>query len=162
MYRIQHQHGEYCELALKVLSWISKARRPLQVEEVQHAVSVEVGDNDIEEGPLEAPTLLVSVCKGLVTVDTESRNFRLVHFTVEEFFKKSHYQWFPGAENMIAKTCLTYLSFDAFGQGGCETKSDWEARSRKYVLMEYAAINWMAHVGQANILFQVYLVLQLG
>lgn len=152
MYRIQHQHEEYCELALKVLSWISKARRPLQVEEVQHAISVEVGDNDVEDGPLEAQNLLVSVCAGLVTVDTESRNFRLVHFTVEEFFKRNHYKWFSDAETTLAKTCLTYLSFDTFGQGVCDTKSDWEARVEKYVLLEYAAQNWMAHLGREDTL----------
>ena len=150
MYRIQHQHEEHCELALRTLSWISKAQRPLRIEEVQHAVSVEEGDKDLEDEPLEAPDLLVSVCAGLVTIDAESNTFRLVHFTVEEFFEKNHHKWFPDADNLIAKTCLTYLSFHALGKGTCSNKSERDARSQKYVLAKYAARNWIGHAGQAE------------
>jgi ankyrin repeat protein len=158
MDRIQHQHEEHRQLALRVLSWITNAVRPLQVEELQHAVSVEIGDEEIDDGPLESAALIVSVCAGLVTVDAESRSVRLVHFTVEEFFKESHYKWFPDGNKVIAKTCLTYLSFDAFGKGICSNKCDpadgkspIEARLEKYALFGYAAQNWSTHVCQASL-----------
>lgn len=154
MDRIQDQPEEHCQLALRVLSWILKARRPLRIEELQHAVAVEVGDEDIEEGPLDSSTLLVSVCAGLVAIDPESRSFRLVHFTVEEFFKERYYKWFPGAEKIIAETCLTYLSFDTFGQGICREKSAYQARLFKYKLLKYAADNWAFHVRQSSIVLE--------
>jgi hypothetical protein len=50
-------------------------QRPLQIEELQHAVTVRRGDKDIEDGVLAEPALTVSVCAGLVTIDAESRNF---------------------------------------------------------------------------------------
>jgi Ankyrin repeats (3 copies) len=121
---------------------------------LQHAVSVELGGEDVEDEPLEVVDLIVSVCKGLVTVDAESRSFRLVHFTVEEFFKNNHYKWFPDADKLLAKICITYLSFDAFGRAICSNESEWDARSQKYVLVQYAAQNWMAHVGQADLVLQ--------
>jgi hypothetical protein len=75
----------------------------------------------------------------------------LVHFTVEEFFRKKHHEWFPDADKVIAETCLTYLSFDAFGQGICTKRSDLETRTGKYALFQYAAKNFGAHVDQASL-----------
>jgi hypothetical protein len=88
MYRIQHQHEEQRQLTLWALSWISKTVRPLRVDELQHAVFVEIGDEDIDDGPLESAALIVSVCAGLVTVDAESRSFRLVTLLLKNSSKK--------------------------------------------------------------------------
>jgi ankyrin repeat protein len=84
-----------------------------------------------------------------VTVDVESNVFRLVHFTVEKFFEKNGNTCFPDAEKLIAETCITYLSFDTFGQGVCTEPMDWEARSKKYSLILYAATNWAVHASHA-------------
>jgi ankyrin repeat protein len=161
MCRIKDQNKEHHNLALQVLSWITNAVRPLRLEELQHAVSVEIEDDDIDDGPLESAALIVSVCAGLVTVDAESRNVRLVHFTVEEFFRESHNKWFPHGNNVIAKTCLTYLSFNAFGKGPASAlhnsfefnnlKTSLDARLEKYALLRYAAQNWSTHIHQASL-----------
>jgi Ankyrin repeats (3 copies)/Ankyrin repeat len=163
MCRIQDQHKEYRQLALQVLSWTTNAVRALRLEELQHAVSVETEDDDIDDGPSESAALIVSVCAGLVTVDAESRNVRLVHFTVEEFFRESHYKWFPDGNKVIAKTCLTYLSFDAFGNVPASDnffvgpvnpknlKNPLDARLERYALLRYAAQNWSTHIRQASL-----------
>ena len=151
MYRIHHQHEEHRQLAMRALSWISKAERPLQVEELQHAIAVEFGDEDVEDGPLESATLIVSVCAGLVTIDAESRTFRLVHFSVQELFEKKHYKWFPDADRVIAETCLTYLSFDTFEQGIVQKHQPVHQLSRKYPLFLYAAENWGCHVNRSRL-----------
>lgn len=109
MTRVQDQPEDHSQLARRVLSWISKARRALQIEELHHAVSVEVSDEDIENESLVSTDLMVSVCAGLVTADNESNAFRLVHFTVQEFFEKGGSEWLPTANNLTAETCLTYL-----------------------------------------------------
>ena len=44
MVRIRSQDTESVLLAESVLSWISAARRPLIVEELQHALAVQPGD----------------------------------------------------------------------------------------------------------------------
>ncbi|KAF7507610.1 hypothetical protein GJ744_010280 [Endocarpon pusillum] len=151
MYRIQHQHEEHRQLAMRALSWISKAERPLQVEELQHAIAVEFGDEDVEDGPLESATLILSVCAGLVTIDAESRTFRLVHFSVQEFFEKKHYKWFPDADRVIAETCLTYLSFDAFEQTVYQGSDSLLLLLRQYPLFSYAAENWGRHVNRSGL-----------
>ena len=150
MYRIQHQHEEHCQLAMRALLWISKAERPLQVEELQHAMAVELGDEDVEDGPLESATLIVSVCAGLVTIDAESKTFRLVHFSVQEYFEKKHYKWFPDADRVIAETCLTYLSFDAFAQEIFQDEYQYLRSLCQYPLFSYAAEDWGCHVNRSR------------
>lgn len=76
--RIKAQQQEDRELAEKVLSWVCFACRPLTVVELQHAVAVEEGDTDLELDALTDEETLLSVCAGIVAIDTESNIVRLV------------------------------------------------------------------------------------
>lgn len=152
MVRIKHQNKEYCQLALRVLSWISRAKRPLQVKELQHAVSVTFTDRDIDDECLVSTALITSVCAGLVSIDNESNTFRLVHFTVEEFFETNGHEWFPDAERLIAETCLVYMLFDEVGRESFEMDVNYDIFEEegmhspwKYSLLPYAAKNWTYH-----------------
>jgi hypothetical protein len=69
MARIEAQLHGYRELATKILACISHAVRPLRVEELQHALAVQIGDREFDDEGIESETLLVSVCAGLVTID---------------------------------------------------------------------------------------------
>ncbi len=68
MQRIQNQDEGQAALAHKVLYWISYSLRPLTAAELQHALAVELGDDDLDEDGLYETELMVSVCAGLVTV----------------------------------------------------------------------------------------------
>ena len=84
MERIQGQALHIAELAKRVLSWITCARRPLTTSELQHALAVEAGQSELNQDNLEEIDIMVSVCAGLVTVDQESDIIRLVHYTTQE------------------------------------------------------------------------------
>ena len=126
--RIERQDHEDVYLAKQILCWISFALRPLTVAEIQHAVAVKPGDTDLDEEALPDEELLVSVCAGLVTIDPESNIIRLVHYTTQEYFERIRMTMFPDAQTSIATTCLTYLSFDIFGEGYCRSDQEMEAR----------------------------------
>jgi hypothetical protein len=80
--RIQQQPRPHVTLALRVLSWISCARRPLLVEELRHGLAVEFGKPFLDRENLCDARTIVVVCGGLVTIDSESNTIRLAHFTV--------------------------------------------------------------------------------
>jgi hypothetical protein len=122
MAQIEGQLPGYRELATKVLSWISHAVRPLRIEEIQHALAVQIGDREFDQEGIEPETLLVSVCAGIVAIDDQSQTIRLVHYKVEEYFEKTKKNRFPNAQRQIAETLLTYLSFDVFAEGRCLTE----------------------------------------
>jgi len=114
MERVTGQVKDQEELALQVLSWITCAKRLLRVSELRHALAVEIGESQLDNDNLPDIVDMVSVCAGLVTVDSESDIIRLVHDTTQDYFERNQSRWFPSAEKTIAATCITYLSFDIF------------------------------------------------
>ncbi|KAI9737017.1 MAG: hypothetical protein M1834_000606 [Cirrosporium novae-zelandiae] len=146
MVRIKGQGEADSKLALRALSWVSNAFRPLQLRELQHALAVELEDIDFDEDGITDESLLVSVCAGLITVDVQSNQVRLVHTTVQEYFEKTKEKWFSNSQKEITETCLTYLLFDAFGEGRCLTDEKRKNRLQQYPFYEYAARNWGNHI----------------
>ncbi|EPS42694.1 hypothetical protein H072_3329 [Dactylellina haptotyla CBS 200.50] len=109
MERIQRQPGRAPEHALNILAWITRAKRPLSIEEIEHAIAIEIGQNvDLDNVPDLG--CMISTCGGLVIADKVTRVVRLVHFTTQEYFERTWLTWFPEAESDIAKACTTYLS----------------------------------------------------
>ena len=89
MERIVGQEGGLRELAKKVLSWVTCAKRPLTTLELQHALAVEIGTSELDEENLPEIEDMVSLCAGLVTVDRESNVIRLVHYTTQQYFERT-------------------------------------------------------------------------
>ena len=130
---------------MQTLSWITHAKRPLTTRELQHALAVEVGESEFNEENLSEIDDIVSVCAGLVTVDEESNIIRLVHYTTQEYFERTHRNWFKNAEADIATVCAAYLSFSAFESGPCHNITEFTERLELYQLYDYAAQNWGHH-----------------
>lgn len=149
--RVQSQEAGFRELAEYVLSWIVCGRRPLTILELQHGLAVEIGDSELGDDNFQDIEEIVSVCAGLLIVDEESDIIRLVHYTTQEYFERTQKLWFPDAEGYIARSCVTYLSFDVFELGYCETYDEFEARLQSNVLYDYASRNWGYHARAASI-----------
>jgi ankyrin repeat protein len=135
------------ELAIKILSWLVHAQRTLTVKEVQTAVSVELYRYDIDEKDLPDRATLLEVCASLVTIDDHGTGdiIRLAHYTVQEYLQEKSI--IPGdAAFTIAMTCLTFLSFDTFSSGACESKNSIKERLQTYPFFEYAALNLSSHL----------------
>ncbi|KAL6798507.1 ankyrin repeat-containing domain protein [Trichoderma sp. SZMC 28012] len=143
------------ELAWLVLSWITCAKRPLATKELQHALAVEVGKTELDEENLVQIEDMVSVCAGLVTIDEESEVIRLVHYTTQEYFERTQNRWFPTAQAKITTVCVTYLSFNAFETGKCETHEKFEERLQLFPFFNYAASNWGHHAPKDKVTQEV-------
>ena len=142
--RIGNQEQGIRELAKKVLFWIVYAKRPLTTEELRHALAVELGTCRLDESNLCPINDMVSSCAGLVIVDNNI--IRLVHYTTQEYFQHSGLKTFEDVQrDIIATSCLTYLSYDVFANGYL-TKSDLESRLQQNAFFKYAAQNWGYHI----------------
>ncbi|KAK0730870.1 hypothetical protein B0H67DRAFT_563153 [Lasiosphaeris hirsuta] len=150
MERIHRQGPGWQKLATKVLAWITCAKRPLTGLELQHALGVETGRLELDRDNLPQIEDMVSVCAGLVTVDEESRMIRLVHYTTQEYFERTQGKWFSTAEDDITAVCVTYLSFNTFGSGICQTDAGFEERVQSNPLYDYAARNWGHHARKSS------------
>ena len=107
--RIKAQGGEKTKLAIAVLTWICHAERPLRVEELLHALAVEIGSAYFDSENAPSVGALLGCCQGLITVDKEASTVRLIHFTVQEYLCTQP-DLFSQPHSVIAETCLTYLN----------------------------------------------------
>lgn len=146
MERIDDQLPDFRDLAKRVLSWITCARRPLCVKELQHALAVEFDEKseELDDENLLEPSIMVSVCAGLVTIDDETSVIRLVHYTTQGYFERTQASRFPNAHLDIAKTCAKYLSYEAFSNQ--EPKQLFDGSP----LYDYAAKHWGHHAREAE------------
>ena len=69
MVRIEGQTPNSILRAKQVLSWITYAKRPLSVAEIRHALVIESGQFELDEGNMPEIDDMISLCAGLATVD---------------------------------------------------------------------------------------------
>ena len=147
--RIRRQPGDDGELGIRVLSWVTHAKRPLRVEEIQHALAVE---NDEDEDPpsqldfdnILSPQTLTDLCAGLVVIDLSSQIIRLVHYTTQEFFDRERQKFFADTDHEISRVCLTYLSYDV---ASVFPRDDYLSEMvSAYPFFGYSALYWSSHL----------------
>ncbi|KAL8655796.1 MAG: hypothetical protein Q9226_002907 [Calogaya cf. arnoldii] len=117
--RIEEQNIDHRNLALRILSWLSHAVRPLKVQELCHALATRTGEKTLDFDRLEAEDILVPCCHGFVAIDKKTQIIRLIHYSAQEYLDEQVSSLFPDAQAEILGTCLTYLSFDYFRRGRC-------------------------------------------
>jgi hypothetical protein len=91
-------------LAFKVLAWLSHALGGLTVKALQEALSVQPGDEKVDEEKHMPVDDLISVCSGLVVTDTVNgtQNIRLLHETASRYLKNIRSASFPpGSRNHL-------------------------------------------------------------
>jgi hypothetical protein len=115
------------------------------MDELLEALVVEETDCDLERECMLEPSAIIECCKSLVLYDTSSGLVRFAHETVHEYIA-SHLKHDIPQHCALAKTCLTYLSFDEFDiSGEC-----MEQRLKTYKLGRYAASFWSFHTREAE------------
>ncbi|KAF4995252.1 hypothetical protein FDECE_12859 [Fusarium decemcellulare] len=108
--RIRRQNKNHENLAWKVLSWVTFARSKLTTKQLQHALVLRDGDTEIDYKGMVDPSLMVSVCCGIIAVDPADGTIRPIHYTAQAFLRDPEQTWFSNAEGYLAKQCIAYLS----------------------------------------------------
>ncbi|KAF8858973.1 hypothetical protein BDZ45DRAFT_621579, partial [Acephala macrosclerotiorum] len=114
--RIRRQAEPDNFLGIKILQWVAMTKRHLHFVELCQALAIEWDENEEppqlldKENILDADSIL-DVCGGLVVIEPASQLVRLVHLTVEEFFRRNP-SVLAGAHDTIFKTSLIYLCFN--------------------------------------------------
>jgi len=107
--RIRAQGREKAEPAFATLMWVCYSERPLHIDELCHALVVEIGSEDFDPDNVPLIDMLLGCCQGLITVDKEASTVRLIHYTLQEYLS-AYRNLFTMAHSRIAETCLTYLN----------------------------------------------------
>jgi len=139
--RIKAQEGDRARLGMETLMWISHSERPLSVDEICHALAVEIGSTDININNVPSIRTVLGCCQGLVAVDEGSSTIRLIHFTLKEYLSR-HADLFDTPHSKIAETCLTYLNFQAI-KG---ISAHFPGALRGLPLLGYSSKYWGTHM----------------
>ena len=107
--RIKRQGGGKSRHGMAALMWISHSERPLNADELCHALAVEIGSSDLKTDNIPSIGSLLACCQGLIVVDREASMIRLIHFTLQEYLR-AHPDLFDTAHSTMAETCLSYLN----------------------------------------------------
>ncbi|KAL8691941.1 MAG: hypothetical protein Q9218_002923, partial [Villophora microphyllina] len=152
MERIEATNDYDRKIVMNFLLWIAFSTRPLNVAEVEHASSISLGARDIDKDNILAASELTSMCAGIVIIDA-SDVVRLVHFSAQSYFREKREKWFSNGHTVLARNCLTYLSYKAFETGastGPSESEDFKQRLEHYPLMDYASNYWGYHAANAE------------
>jgi len=137
--RIREQEGDRSRLGVEVLMWVSHAERPLRIDELCHALAVEIEETDLDLENVRQQDTILGSCLGLVVVDKETSIVRLIHYTLQEYLSRSGV--LPGAHRTLGQTCLTYLNYDQVKGLPADTVSTL----RDMPFLEYSSLHWGSH-----------------
>lgn len=109
------------DLAQKIFQWISVAVRPLQIEEIQEAVAVDVKHTFWNKDKIPHVDALIGACENLIIFD-DSGGLSFAHHSVRNFFLSvglctlydSFHFSLTAAHIFAAEICVSYLSFTDF------------------------------------------------
>ncbi|KAL2186498.1 Pkinase-domain-containing protein [Thermothelomyces heterothallicus CBS 203.75] len=147
--RIHNQAPDLVEVAKSVLFWVICAKRPLTVLELrQMYATLELPDHTpLEDDDLPDGELLTSTCGGLLLVEGEAQTVRVVHYTAQEYFERTHVQELEAARLSLANASLAYISLPNFSDGPCATDTAMARRLEQFRFLDYASRYWGVDIG---------------
>jgi len=154
--RIKAQKGGGAKLGMEALMWISHSEGPLKVDEICHALAVDIGSTKINTNNVPSIQTVLCCCQGLAVVDEGSSTIRLIHFTLKEYLS-GHADLFDRPHSKMAETCLTYLNFEAIKDLSAIPSRNLPGTS----LLEYSSLYWGTHMRMGPSDLSRYLALAL-
>ncbi|KAI0884774.1 ankyrin repeat-containing domain protein [Annulohypoxylon maeteangense] len=150
--RIDRLNSTQRKRTYRLLSWVFHSREPLDLESLEHALSLEERDNQLNTENLPDARQIICRCQGLVAVDQRLGIVKFIHATIPQFFSDNPviFETIDMTSSYIALACARYLSFDEFEDGPCEIDEKLYNRLKTMPLYTYAACNWGHHARMAG------------
>jgi hypothetical protein len=114
------------------------------MEELREALSVQKGDDEIQECNLMDAQEIDECCRGLVVWERSSDTVRFTHETVKKFLEKEQFCKLLLSSAEIALVCLIYLNFRVF-EAFQDNKEFAMKRMLQLKFGSYAAQYWAVH-----------------
>ncbi|KAH6909910.1 hypothetical protein BKA70DRAFT_179835 [Coprinopsis sp. MPI-PUGE-AT-0042] len=144
-HRILEQKTNHVMFAKAALVWILNASRPMMIEELEHAVATSPDTYKFEPDRLVPGTTLVSLCRGLVTLEEESGLVRLVHNTAKDALQGLLHESFPLPHSLLATICMTHIADSGFQNTTLHSEEEFIAALHADPLLAYASDCWATH-----------------
>jgi len=156
--RLQSQPPHLREIGTRVLVWVAYAKRPLTISELQHALAVEVDDEEFFEDGISPEHVLTASCAGLVALDPNTKVVRFINMSIREYLSQMDIPLQLDPELYILRICTRYLRFceyeilpielgpdDTTNTVGIQNQKIMDDRFTAFPLLRYAAKYWAAY-----------------
>ena len=141
--RILKQDHERQGLARNALSWVCNSKRPLDVNELRHAIASLDNDPGYSEEDLETEKSILSSCLGVLLYSKTSQTVQLVHSSSREFMLG----YLDLHDNItIGRACLRYMSSAEMAEGPGLSLEDLRTRLTKMPFLEYVTRYYGDHI----------------
>jgi len=137
--QIKEQKGDMQRLGMEVLMWVSHANRPLRIDELCHALAVDVEATDLDPKNIRPQDTVLGSCLGLAFFDKRALIVRPIHDTLKEYLSRPGI--LPGAHKILGETCLAYLNYDQTKRLPANKVGDLG----QMPFLEYSSFYWGAH-----------------
>src|SRR5271156_5945089 len=147
MARIHGQSDAEKELAEKVLLWLMLARGTISTKGLIEALAIDPESAELNPLAMANADTIVSICKGLISVDENSQAVRFAHLTVQEYLQERFKEDLKRSmRTEIYTACLTYLSFSCFSEGPCKDEASLADRKEENAFFSYACRSLLFYI----------------
>ncbi|KAH6895917.1 hypothetical protein B0T10DRAFT_603504 [Thelonectria olida] len=142
-------HENTWKEASKIFGWLSYAKRPLKLHELQAATSINVDVNEDGSARIQDIQRLVKpiedVCGSLVHIIGGER-IEFIHETAKRFIMKKENLDGQALECDLLVICLRYLSLSCFRKSLQSDGRERFAKKGYYAFQDYAISEWFEHL----------------
>lgn len=171
----QKLHDLYCELiqgmgpgSLKLIEWICFAMRPLSLDELRWAMTVEpdcqhgslpqcesAGDFPSEKERMMRRVQMLS--RGLAEIESETTTVQFIHQSVKDFFVEQGLSVLNEtgttdlvvgmAHNRLSRICIRYLAILEI-----DRSTSWQGGHLRseYPFLDYSSTSWVGHMKESD------------
>lgn len=144
--RINRLPASRSRLALSSLMHLTHAKRFFKASELSDVLALRPDSASLNPRYRPTTTMILDCCQGLVTLDDETNQLRLAHYSIQEYLVSRSESLFPQFEVSLASTCLQYLLLDDFKSGALETDDEIESRLEAYPFLLYVSMFWGKYI----------------
>jgi ankyrin repeat domain-containing protein 50 len=165
--RIIQSEPHHASLAQAALVWVLNAKQSLTIGILRHALATSPDTHRFEPSRLMPEAALMTVCRGLITVDKESRLVRLVRallstssspsgidptsdYTAREPLQKLFSESFPHPHTLLGSVCLARLEDCGFQNKSYSRETQLKRALVADPLLGYAYAAWAFHAQQSQ------------
>ncbi|KAH6909886.1 hypothetical protein BKA70DRAFT_1027556, partial [Coprinopsis sp. MPI-PUGE-AT-0042] len=144
-HRILVQKQKQVLITKALLVWVLSASRPMTIEELECAIATSSDTYKFEPNRVVPGATLMSLCRGLVTFEGESRLVRLVHYTAKDILQGLLSDSFPHPHSHLAIVCMTHLTECGFQNTTLRSIEGFKEGLQADPLLAYASDAWATH-----------------
>ena len=148
---LELQDGERTRLAIDALGFLTAAGAPLTLEALCHAIESDLRSPDLITDEIPVPASVFDCCMGLIAVDPGTNFITFAHYDIEQYMRRHRNDLFANAPDnaKMAKSCIAYISLDAFSNYTCHEANDLHHCLQQYPFLDYASRHWGQHAREA-------------